>query len=98
MAGAGGTRQRIRTSGRARSAITAPLGFINSANAATAAYRVTLKYRVGDSIFSAQQTVVRTDSAALPGTPMIVAIGQAPVVSVVVEEYAPPQVTAEFME
>ena len=30
---AGATRQRIRTSGRARGAITAPLGFINSANA-----------------------------------------------------------------
>ena len=33
VAGAGGARQRIRTSGRARGAITAPLGFINSANA-----------------------------------------------------------------
>ena len=71
---------------------------INSANGATAAYRVTLKYRVGDSILSAQQTVLRSDSAAMPGTPVIVAIGQAPVVSLVVEEYAPPQVAAEFLE
>ena len=71
---------------------------INSASATTAAYRVTLRYRVGDSIFSAQQTVVRSDSAALPGTPVILAIGQAPVVSVMVEEYAPPQVAAEFIE
>jgi hypothetical protein len=57
-----------------------------------------LKYRVGDSILSAQQTVLRSDSAAMPGTPVIVAIGQAPVVSLVVEEYAPPQVAAEFLE
>jgi hypothetical protein len=71
---------------------------INSANGATAAYRVTLKYRVGDSILSAQQTVLRSDSAAMPGTPVIVAIGQAPVVSVMVEEYAPPQMAAEFLE
>jgi hypothetical protein len=71
---------------------------VNSANAATAAYRVTVKYLVGQSTFSVQQTAIRSDTAAMPGTPLIFTIGEAPVVSVLVEEYAPPQIAAEFME
>jgi hypothetical protein len=71
---------------------------VNSANATTAAYRITLKYRSGDSIVSVQQTAIRSDSPALPGTPVIFAIGKAAAVSVLVEEYAPPQTAAEFKD